>query len=53
MWDVIHLSCSSRTGSVSYIIVAILSVALVRFAIVCTYPRRAIAADDLNASNDE
>jgi hypothetical protein len=32
---------------------AILSVALVRFAVVCFYPRRIIAADDLNANGIE
>jgi hypothetical protein len=37
-----------KERSVSYIVVAILSVALVRVAVVCVYPRRTITADDLN-----
>jgi len=38
---------------VSYIVLALLSVALVRLGIVCVYPRRTIPADDLNASSVE
>jgi hypothetical protein len=36
-----------RERSVSFIVLAILSVALVRLAVVCVYPRRTIAAEDL------
>jgi hypothetical protein len=32
--------------SVSYIVLAILSVALVRLAVVCMYPRRGLAAEE-------
>jgi hypothetical protein len=45
-------SCS-RERSVSYIVLAILSVAFVRLAVVCVYPRRAISADDLDANSVE
>jgi hypothetical protein len=39
--------------SVSYIVLAVVSVALVRLVIVCVYPRRTIAADNLNANGAE
>jgi len=38
-----------KERSVSYIVLAVMSVAFVRLAIVCVYPRRTIAADDLES----
>jgi hypothetical protein len=47
------LGDSPGERSVSYIVLAILSVALVRLAIVCVYPRRTIFADDPDANSVE
>lgn len=41
-----------RERSVSYLVAAILSVALVRLAMVCACPRRTLAADGANANSD-
>jgi hypothetical protein len=38
---------------VSYIVLAILSVALVRLTVIFVYPRRTIGADDLDANSVE
>jgi len=44
---------SSHERSVSYIVLAVLSVAFVRLAVVWVYPRRTIPVDNLNASSVE
>jgi len=44
---------SLKERSVSYIVLAILSVAFVRLAIAYMYPRRAVPGDDLDANNFE
>jgi hypothetical protein len=36
----LKVAALSKEGSVSYIVLAVLSAALIRFAIVCAYPRR-------------
>ena len=42
-----------KEKSVSYIVLVVLSVAFVRLAVVCVYPRQTIAGDDLDANTLE
>ena len=49
----IRLGAPPWERSVSYVLLAVLSVALVRLGLICVYPRRTLAGDDPDANSVE